>query len=141
MQSIFLEIRCDLAEADTAIARWHRAIDEDTVLEKVCAHDAIVGTATSPDDGLFSLCGDGVESCGEIVLYGGSEALWVFGMEVSDKKGEEWGGAEDIVFDNWSEWEGRTGMGFEEHGWATIIGALVAELKERGRRIENATTA
>jgi len=134
-----MKICGDLAEADAAIAGRNVFVDKDAFGEKVSGHDAIVGAAAGPDDGLFLLCGNGVKTGGEVVLYRGGETTFVF-VEIFDQVSEERSGLEYGAFDDRSEIERFCRMGFEKHGWTTIIGPFVAEIEEGRRRIKHAPT-
>ena len=64
------DLRCsDLTEADATVASRNIPVDEYAFEGRYLSHDAVVGATTSPDDGLFSLRGDGIETGGEIMLY------------------------------------------------------------------------
>lgn len=94
-----------MAEADATVTSRNIPVDEYAFGKEVFSHDAVVGATTGPDDGLFSLCGDGMETGGEIMLYRSRETAFVL-VEVFDQISEERSGLEYGTLDDGSEIEG-----------------------------------
>lgn len=102
---LVFEIGSDLTKADAAVTSRDILVDKDTFGKEIFGHDAIVGAATSPDDGFVFLCCDSVKACGEIELYGGSETTFVF-VGIFNQVSEERSGLEYGTLDDWGEIEG-----------------------------------